>query len=63
MTTTTKEIDQAAKRAVEKIWDDLNDRSGVGLDCFDRDIQKEIRAKMKEIIVAEIDSLRGDSND
>lgn len=57
MNTTTKEIDRAAKRAVTRIWENLDDRRGFNLDSIDDEIQKEIRAELVEIIAAEIASL------
>jgi len=41
-----------ADRIVDAIEHDLNDRSGLGIDCLDADIQEEIRAKWRSLVTS-----------
>ena len=46
-----------AKRIVEKIIEDLNDRSGVGIDSLDDDIQEEIKDSWIKIVEKELSNV------
>jgi len=43
---------KTARKIVEAIIDDLNDRRGCGIDGLDDDIQEEIRETWTQIVLA-----------
>ncbi len=52
----TTEQKKKAKKIVDAIINDLNDRSGLGIDNLELDIQQEIREEWTKIVLKAIES-------
>lgn len=46
-----------SKKIVERIIEDLNDRSGIGIDSLDDDIQEEIKESWIKIVEEELSNV------
>lgn len=50
--------EKIAEQIVKDIWDDVCGRNGFDLGRLDKDVQKEIKADWKEIIVSRLNEKR-----